>query len=83
METVEPVKPHVQAENMTQPQGVYTTVKKILYSHVGNNKGTFCVWHTVYLLNIRDVATHNPGMVTIKGKSVVVIQFFALVCEMV
>ena len=26
METVEPVKPHVQAGSMTEPQGVYTTV---------------------------------------------------------
>ena len=37
-ETVEPVKPHVQAENTTEPEGVYTTV------HVNdniNNKGTF------------------------------------------
>ena len=25
-ETVEPVKPHVQAERTTEPQGVYTTV---------------------------------------------------------
>ena len=26
MEALEPLKPHVQAENTTEPQGVYTTV---------------------------------------------------------
>ena len=41
---MEPVKPHVQAENTTEPEGVYTTV------HVNdtiNNKGTFML-----LLNV-------------------------------